>query len=455
MFFAIGILSWYKILYRIIGLICIPVVRAPDPLKYKCTFHITFRGKPYGLFCYPLKYQATEQKFTYAFAIAARNESAVIGQLIESIRKQTYDPSLLTVFVVADNCSDNTAEICRDMGCVVYERFCPERARKGYALEFLFDHIENDYGIQSFDGFFFFDADNLLDTRYVEEMNKAFATGQTAVVSYRNTKNFETNWVSSAYGMHFYNSTVTLHRPRSLLNIGTNITGTGFLLASTHLAGGWHYYSLTEDAELTLTLAAKGVKIAYCDTAEFFDEQPTKFRVAMRQRIRWDKGRLFNSFRRGGLPLIALFKHGMFTGYDLFFHFFPFPLIAMFNSIFVPVIMLFYGIFGAGEINVFRDFLFAYLITQAGLWLDSFSSAVLVLIREHRHIYTSKSRAMFYTFIFPWFGLIGPYSMLLALCQKVTWKPIVHTDGRRIGDIKPEEQPRSGGAVPHSPAGDC
>ena len=74
--------------------------------------------------------------------------------MIESLHRQTYDAALLTIFVCADNCSDRTAEICREMGCVVYERFCPQKARKGYALEFLFDRIQADYAISSFDGFY-------------------------------------------------------------------------------------------------------------------------------------------------------------------------------------------------------------------------------------------------------------------------------------------------------------
>ena len=59
----------------------------------------------------------------YAVLIAARNEAAVIGGLLDSLRQQTYDPALLTVFVVADNCTDGTADIARRRGAVVYERF--------------------------------------------------------------------------------------------------------------------------------------------------------------------------------------------------------------------------------------------------------------------------------------------------------------------------------------------
>ena len=59
----------------------------------------------------------------YAVLIAARNEAAVIGDLLESLHRQTYNRSLVTVFVIADNCTDTTAAIARRHGAVVYERF--------------------------------------------------------------------------------------------------------------------------------------------------------------------------------------------------------------------------------------------------------------------------------------------------------------------------------------------
>ena len=66
----------------------------------------------------------------FAVLICARNESAVIADLIQSIHNQTYDQRLITVFVMADNCTDNTAEIARREGAVVYTRFNQEKVGK-------------------------------------------------------------------------------------------------------------------------------------------------------------------------------------------------------------------------------------------------------------------------------------------------------------------------------------
>lgn len=82
------------------------------------------------------------------------------------------------MFVVADNCTDNTAKVAREHGAICYERFDDAHRTKGYALEFLFDRIEEDYGRMSFEGYFVFDADNLLKKDFVTKMNDAFDSGE-------------------------------------------------------------------------------------------------------------------------------------------------------------------------------------------------------------------------------------------------------------------------------------
>ena len=138
----------------------------------------------------------------YAVLIAARNEENVIAGLLDSLAAQTYDMSLVTVFVAADNCTDSTAAIARAHGAVVYERFNHVNVGKGYALDFLLQHIGADYP-EGFDGYFVFDADNILSPDYLERMNESFSAGNEIVTSYRNSKNFGDNWISAGYALWF------------------------------------------------------------------------------------------------------------------------------------------------------------------------------------------------------------------------------------------------------------
>ena len=114
-----------------------------------------------GMF-FTRKFKKATKNHKYGICIAARNEENVIGNLIDSIHKQDYPSDLYTIFVVADNCTDITADIARKKGAIVYERFDDEHKTKGYALQYLFKNIEKDYKTDSFEGSFIFDADNLL-----------------------------------------------------------------------------------------------------------------------------------------------------------------------------------------------------------------------------------------------------------------------------------------------------
>ena len=103
------------------------------------------------------------QKHRFAVLVSARNEEKVIGELIKTINSQTYGRENIRIFVMADNCTDETARVARISGARVYKRFNLEKIGKGYALEELLNHISEDYPRNYFDGFYVFDADNVLE----------------------------------------------------------------------------------------------------------------------------------------------------------------------------------------------------------------------------------------------------------------------------------------------------
>ena len=110
-----------------------------------------------------------------AASIRRYAEEAVIGHLLDSIRRQDYPADSLAAFVVADNCTDGTARVAREAGAVVYERTDRVHVGKGYALNYLLTQIRDAWGDDYFDGYFVFDADNLLAPDYVSRMNETFS----------------------------------------------------------------------------------------------------------------------------------------------------------------------------------------------------------------------------------------------------------------------------------------
>lgn len=181
----------------------------------------------------------------YAILISARNEESVIAQLLDSISQQDYPADLIVPFVVADNCTDATARVARDAGAVVYERFNKQQVGKGYALNYLIQQIRDAWGDEYFDGYFVFDADNLLQPDYISQMNNVFGDPYQIVTSYRNSKNFGDNWISAGYALWFLREAAFLNAPRFRLGISCMVSGTGFLFSREIMLryGGWPFHT--------------------------------------------------------------------------------------------------------------------------------------------------------------------------------------------------------------------
>ena len=80
--------------------------------------------------------------------ISARNEENVLPNLIDSIKSSDYPTNYYEIFVIADNCTDNTASVCKNLGCTVIERFDTTRIGKGYALNYFFTKLHTDTAYQ-------------------------------------------------------------------------------------------------------------------------------------------------------------------------------------------------------------------------------------------------------------------------------------------------------------------
>jgi len=446
-----------------------------------------------GMF-FTRKFKPAKKQHKYGIVIAARNEKYVIGNLLDSINKQDYPQKLLTIFVVADNCTDNTAEIARSKGAICYERNDPDHRTKGYALQYLFERIEEDYGRDSFEGYFVFDADNLLRKNYISKMNDAFDSGSKIITSYRNTKNFDENWIASTYALHWIRSIRTNHRARSVLHLATNIQGTGFLFANEIVKNGWHYTSLTEDRALTADAVAQGYEITYQDEAEFFDEQPVSLKVALRQRLRWSKGHLQafvesgpylfinifmgkryirtnwngNKLNRKKDSLIESIRH-RFASFDTLVQLTPISFINLCRWLLVMVLIyssLAYvngindvSIFSGGSwlakilrkifdvrvniapgtkalfISMLLTIWFRILYRIANYFINMWLAVYLFIIEDARIKKMSFWKKLLYIFTWPTFDIIGRYTTYIALFKKVEWKPIPHESKITIDDL--------------------
>ena len=375
--------------------------------------------------------------------IAARNEESVIQCLIDSIQKQTYDLSLVTIFVVADNCTDQTAEVCRRMGAKVYERFDTERIGKGYALEFLYENIKKEYGEDYFDAFLVLDADNLLEKNYIEEMNKTFSDGYQVLTSYRNSKNYDDNWISAGYSLWFLRESKYLNNSRMLLNTTCAVSGTGFMFDAEIMkeSGGWNFFLLTEDIEFTMYNVTRGRKVGYAKDAHLYDEQPTKFSQSWRQRLRWSRGFIQVCGKYTGKLISRLWRS--FSCYDMFMTILP-ALVISILTVVNTVVGLVAGIVMKTNVEII---LRSFLVPVIGAYITCFVIGIITFITEYKNIKCKGPKKFFYCFTFPIFMMTYIPIAFVALFKKVKWTPIKHDKVKSISEVESNESAKANESV--------
>ena len=381
----------------------------------------------------PKRHRMPLKNHNIVIFIAARNEEAVIGNLLESVNAQDYDKERLKTVVIADNCTDNTASIAREKGATVFERFNKEEIGKGYALDFAIDRLRESGEWESIDGIIVLDADNLLTQNYVSEMNKTRNDGYEAFTSYRNSKNYGDNWISAGYGLWYIRESKFLHYARMLLGSSCAISGTGFFVSRALLDrfNGWKFYLLTEDIEFSIFSVINGVQIGCCINAELYDEQPITFKQSYKQRLRWSKG-FFQVWKKYGKELVkGIFRYRKFAFFDMTMNVMPaFILTVVLLTTSITAVL--FGIFGWGDPSPVVESLLGYVgFTYSVMLL----MGLVTLVSEWKRIHTSAGRKIGFLFMFPLFMYTYIPISVIALFKPVKWEQIHHTRAKSIDDV--------------------
>ena len=382
-----------------------------------------------GLIRGQVKIPLAKKQHTYAFFIAAHNEEAVIANLVKSIKDQDYPSELIDVFVVADACTDNTAQAAREAGAIVYERNDLSRKGKSWVMDYGFDRILREYPGKH-EAFFIFDADNLLSRDYVTIMNDAFDQGYLALTSYRNSKNFGSSWISSAYATWFIREARYLNNARMICHTSCAVSGSGYLVSAKLIEGmkGWDFHTLTEDIQFSTFCAIHGVRIGYAP-AEFFDEQPVTLKASIKQRMRWTKGFYQVLFTYGRHMFKSIGKFHRFAAYDMLMVVGPAMLLTLMcllvNVTFIAVGSLSHGFLATdAEIEMAIGSVIMMLAYMYGTF---FVMGLSTTITEWKHIHCPQKWRIFTNlFTFPLFMFTYVPLTVAALFLKVDWVPTPH-----------------------------
>ena len=366
----------------------------------------------------------TEEKPTrYAILVAARNEEAVLPYLLQSIQAQDYPAELFTTYVIADNCTDRTAQVAAENGAKVFLRQDTTKVGKGYAMDHLLKMVSLTDSLENYDAFLVFDADNVLRPDYLRNMNRVVSSGYEVFCGYRNSKNYGASWVSAGHAIWYLHDSVHLNRSRMLLGTSCAVTGTGFGFTRGLLerCGGWHFFTLTEDIEFNTWCITRGVRIGYCHEAMLYDEQPERFSQSWRQRTRWIQGGVQVSLRYWKDLLKGIAKGGR-TGYA---------------SLEAATLSL-WG-YGTGAFCGFLTFLTVFLtsgwmelgrallLALLGTVLSSLLVGSMTLITEWDKISATTGQKLMGLLVFPLHTLSYIPIAITALFRKFHWPPIEHS----------------------------
>ena len=364
--------------------------------------------------------------------IPAHNEEMVIGSLIESLKNQTYDKNLYDIYVIADNCTDNTAKIAEEAGAIVYKRFDSENKTKGHALNwFLKQKIEEN---ADYDAFFIFDADNIVDKNFITAMNKKLCEGEDVVQGYRDIKNPTDNWITAGYALFYW----TLHRFYHLAryNVGLSplLNGTGFMVKFDVIKPqGWDTETLTEDIEFSLKRIIAGKKLGWATEAIVYDEQPTSFKQSWSQRSRWTVGHI-QCVNRYTIELIeSIKKHKKLMNVDGFLY-----IIGSIPMFIISVILIFANLimFAANQMtNIdFIANISRYIVPT--LFLPSLT-AIAAMILDKKPIKPMIKGLIAY----PMF--MGSWLLINFKClfkKETTWEKISHVRNIKIAEVRDIEE---------------
>ena len=243
----------------------------------------------FGLFGKMKETKQFEEKSTFALIVCAHNEEQVIAQLVDNLKQLNYSQELYDIFVVADNCVDQTAKVARDAGAIVYERFSETGRGKGFAMEWMFERL---FGLErQYDTVCVFDADNLVHPDFLKIMNNHLCSGERLIQGYLDSKNPEDTWVSGMFAISFWIVNHVWHLAKYNIGLSCVLGGTGMCIDTKLLKQyGWGATCLTEDMEFTMKALMENIPTTWAHDAVIYDEKPLTFKAAWNQRKRWAQG---------------------------------------------------------------------------------------------------------------------------------------------------------------------
>lgn len=211
----------------------------------------------------------------------------MIGGVLHDLTGAEYPSGLHEVWVLADHCSDATAEIAADAGAKITKRINGEPG-KGAALAWYLE----EHPLEADEALVVFDADNRVPPNVLGRIADELDAGHEVVQCYLDVANPDGSLLAEASALSYWAGNRMVQLARSNLGWSADLGGTGMAFTAEALerVGGFGT-SLTEDQELGARLVLAGMRVEWLHDLRIRDEKPESVGVAVRQRARWMAGR--------------------------------------------------------------------------------------------------------------------------------------------------------------------
>ncbi|MBD5632077.1 MAG: glycosyltransferase family 2 protein [Clostridia bacterium] len=279
---------WHEIVYRVLSIINYAVlITIAIPLLLQI-FYVLF------FFVKKKTFKPSEEKGRIAYLIPAHNEEDVIYDSVKTIfDNQNYPRDKFDVYVVADNCTDKTAEYAKKAGAIVLIHDDPDPAHHmaAYPLKFGINHIVYESG-KEYDMVIRVDADNHLHPDYSKYMNDAYMEGVDLARPYEGTLNATQNFYTKACALFYVFESRYGSRVRERLHLAAHVNGSGAMMSVRMLkaTGGYDCVSISEDAEYYFNRLMDGYKGHFVEDAVIYEDMPSSFKDTLNRNKRIGSG---------------------------------------------------------------------------------------------------------------------------------------------------------------------
>lgn len=247
-------------------------------------------------FIIPVHSLRSKEKTTHFLVIIpAHDEELLLPRLLASIQKQYYSQELIRTIVVADNCTDNTAEVARQHGATVLERFQLKNKGKGYAIKWALE-MGN---IDQYDAVLIVDADCIMNPTTLKCLD-AVMEGKQIIQCHISVSNPDDSWFTRLLDVSRTIENEIYFPTKQRLGLSTHLVGTGMCFTTkTLMKYGWDSFTVGEDWEYYVKLLLQGETIGFAYDAKVYQIESSSLKQATSQRMRWSSGRFAIAWKYG------------------------------------------------------------------------------------------------------------------------------------------------------------